>query len=232
MQNWVMPEIGAQKVVYEATREGVSSAELPKLLGNQSKEGQENTQTHKGRLRVTEVELQNLLEEARQQGFEEGRANGEQQGYQDAAAKGAEKAEDALVSALSSIESLEAQLPAVVNVHNQREQQLILKLLEKLVASVTQAELQIGRANLEGIVTQAINCLADADQVIAVRVAPADYESLSALKRENNWSYLADESLKPGDCIVEARRSMLDHSVEHRIDEALSALRSQFEAAD
>ncbi|MFK8020151.1 MAG: FliH/SctL family protein [Pseudomonadales bacterium] len=229
MKSWTLPEIGDEKVVYVAKQEGVAAAQLPSFVSEPTSE--KTNEPHKGRLRVTESDLEELLSAARAEGFEQGRCEGEKKGYEDAAKKGAESASKALESAMGVISQIEASLPSTMNVHNQQERQLILQLIEKLLRSITQTELHIGQANMEAIIEQAVGCLADADQVIEVRVAQLDYDSLESYQSSQNWRLVADPTLKAGDCIIEARRALLDHTVEHRIDEAVAALKTQLEPA-
>lgn len=229
LQSWQPPELGDEQVVYLTKQEGTDTAQFPALVETDSDE--QSTLSYPNRQRVTVDELEQLLQDARddayQQGFEQGRQDGEQQGRDEALQIASEQANQQLTAALNVVQQVEQQWPQALNLHNQAERALMLQLLEKLVTSVTMAELRLGANNLEAVIDKALASLSDQDQVIEVRVCALDLETLEPFAAEHSWKLVADPNLQSGDCIVESRRALLDYSVQQRIDEAIAALHSQ-----
>lgn len=229
MKNWSPPELGDAKIAFVGTQSGTSTATFPAL--NSSKQESPAKEQSEGRKRVTVDELDALLTEAKQQAYNEGLQQGieagERQGREEAMRVGQQLAEQQLTSALAAIAELEENLPQALNVHNKEERRLMLQVIEKLVCSVTRAELAMGVCNLESILEQALASLSDHDQVLEVRVCDTDYATLEQYQSNGQWRLVSDASLVSGDCIVESRRALLDHTVQHRIDEALAALQTQ-----
>lgn len=229
MKNWSPPELGVDKIAFVGTQAGTSTAQFPAL--NAVAEESTAKQQSAGRKRVTVEELETLLSEAKQQAYQEGLQQGieagEQQGREEALRLGLQQSEQRLTSALSALAALESSLPKALNLHNQEERRLMLQLIEKMVCSVTRSELKMGSGNLESVIEQALSSLSDNDQVLEVRVCENDYSTLGKCKNDAQWRLVSDATLQDGDCIVESRRALLDHTVQHRIDEALAALQSQ-----
>ncbi len=233
MEHWSPPELGEDKIAFVGTQTGTATATFPPL--NQGKEASAAKEQSEGRKRVTVDELDALLAQAKEQayndGLQQGIEAGERQGREEALRAGQQQAEQQLTSALSTIAKLEDKLPRALNVHNQQERRLMLQLIEKMVCSVTRAELGMGISNLEAVIEQALASLSDHDQVLEVRVCESDYNTLSQYHGEGQWRLVSDASLETGDCIVESRRALLDHTVQHRIDESLAALQTQLGTA-
>lgn len=229
MENWSPPELGDDKIAFVGTQSGTATATFPAL--NSSKQESPPKEQSEGRKRVTVDELDALLTEARQQAYDQGLQQGieagERQGREEALRVGQQMAEQQLTSALTAVAALEENLPQALNVHNKEERRLMLQVIEKLVCSVTRAELSMGGSNLESILEQALASLSDHDQVLEVRVCESDYATLEQYQNNGQWRLVSDASLVTGDCIVESRRALLDHTVQHRIDEALAALQTQ-----
>lgn len=229
MENWNPPELGDEKIAFVGTQTGTATATFP-ALNSKSKDSAVK-EPPEGRRRVTVEELDTLLTEAREQAYKEGMQQGveagERQGREEALRVGRQLAEQQLTSALAAIAALEENLPRALNMHNQEERRLMLQLIEKMVCSVTRAELGMGSNNLESVLEQALASLSDHDQVLEVRVCEHDYASLEQFHSDGQWRLVCDASLETGDCVVESRRALLDHTVQHRIDEALAALQAQ-----
>ncbi|MFK7733966.1 MAG: FliH/SctL family protein [Pseudomonadales bacterium] len=229
MENWSPPELGDDKIAFVGTQSGTATATFPPL--NSANKDSPAKEQSEGRKRVTVNELDALLLEAKEQaykdGLQQGIEAGERQGREEALRVGQQLAAEQLTSALSAISKLEENLPTALNVHNKEERRLMLQLIEKMVCSVTRAELRMGANNLESIMEQALSTLSDHDQVIEVRVCESDYQTLEQYQSDGQWRLVSDACLETGDCIVESRRALLDHTVQHRIDEALAALQTQ-----
>ncbi len=229
ISNWQLPELSGDPVVYITREEGTNTAQFPEL--GKCADSHDTDSNYPNRRRVTAVELEALLVEAREQGyregFEKGLEDGGRQGREQAMELGRQEADTRLDAALQVVDQLEQQLPAALNLHNQAERQFLLQILEKLVRTVTLQELAMQGADMEAVVDQALSCLSEQDQVLEVRVSEQDFITLGSLQSGRNWKLLADPTLQTGDCIVESRRALLDYSVEQRLDEAMSALRSQ-----
>ncbi len=232
MENWTPPELGNDKIAFVGTQTGTSTAQFPAL--NAQAQKSVSTEQSGGRKKVTVEELETLICEAKEQaykeGLQQGKEAGERQGREEALRLGQQEAEQRLGSALSVVARLEENLPTALNLHNQQERRLMLQLIEKMVCSVTRAELSMGSRNLESIIEQALTSLSDHDQVLEVRVCESDCATLQGFKNDGQWRLVSDTTLQTGDCIVESRRALLDHTVQHRIDEALAALQSQLGA--
>ncbi len=183
--------------------------------------------------KMTELEdsRAGLFEEARSSGYEEGRAQGLAEGRESGRAEAAREFQDkveGLVAILEKMESIydglwQANGPMMIELAIEGAQQILNKELGErrdLAARAFEA---------------AIDYLSQAHQV-DLMVNPREVAALEEARAEQRQRLGAlvsvrikpDESLRPGDLIVEADVGRLDATIKHRSAQVLDALREAF----
>ena len=127
---------------------------------------------------------------------------------------------------------MEQQLPDALNTHNQEERDLIILLVDKVARAVIQDELRDDAANISRILDQALHSLDNNDKALRVHTSKQDSELLTDYQQGKDWQLVVDDGLQNGDCLIETKNAMLDFSVEHRIDEALSTMKKRLREPD
>ena len=76
---------------------------------------------------------------------------------------------------------------------------------------------------------QNINLLSMGAQNIRIHLNPQDFEQVKQLRErhEESWRLFEDETLAPGGCRIETEHSLIDASVETRLEQALKQLFEQ-----
>ena len=181
---------------------------------------------------VPEDEHLALLQQAREQAHAQGLAEGRAQGTAEAtqawqqrlddyvAGTGRETAErlDALVRALdSSLGALQ-----------QRMAKELLQLACDIARQVVRRELASDPQALLPVVREALDMMSAESKPATVRLNPQDWERLQeplkAAHPQPKIEWLADASVKPGDCLVESAGAQVDGSLERRWQRAVAAL--------
>lgn len=184
-QRWELPEVGTMSVA--------TASESP--------------------AQPTVCELEALEEQAREEGYAAGQAEG--------LAASKQQLDEQLTrlaalyeAAARPLESLDAQT------------ELELAQLATLIASrVVGRELQLTPALIVQTVREAAAALPAATRELRVHVHPDDLVLLRELgAAEEHWQLLADPTLARGDCRLESERSRLDARVETRLAAVIDAV--------
>ncbi|MEP7186505.1 MAG: FliH/SctL family protein [Rhodanobacter sp.] len=158
-------------------------------------------------------ELEALEEQAREEGYAAGQAEGL------AAAK--QQLDEQLVrlaalyeAAARPLESLDAQT-----------EQELARLATLIASRVVGRELQLAPALIVQTVREAAAALPAATRELRVHLHPDDLVLLRELgAAEEHWQLLADPTLARGDCRMESERSRLDARVETRLAAVIDAV--------
>jgi len=154
--------------------------------------------------------------------------------FSEGIAQGRKDAEQELINALQLVQQYATILIAErAEVSSKFESQLV-SLATQMAAKILTAELTVKPELLSGIVRNALGMLGDAKQV-TVRVNPQDLRMLQqqaedfrkALSSSATLEWRADETLPPGDCMVDSELGTLDA----RIATQLESLKQQIESS-
>lgn len=176
----------------------------------------------------SEAELQQQLELARQEAYQQGLAQGEQQAAQAWQARmsdyqnnlGRETAQhlnEVLHAARESVNGLQQQMAPD-----------LLQLAIDIARQVVRQELRCNPQALQPVVSEALDMLGAETKPALVRLNPEDFQHLEAHLRaalpNPKVEWLADPSVAAGGCLVESQGAQIDGSLERRWQRAVAAL--------
>lgn len=193
---------------------------------------------------LSEHDVQALVEQTRQEahadaykeGFDAGRQDGldegQKQGREAASTEWQQKMElfqsqqgKQIAERLHSI--LQRAQKEVGEMHHALADDL-LKLASDIARQVVRQELRCNPQALLPVVREALDMLGGESKPALVRLNPSDFEQLGAQLKaahpQPKIEWLADASVKMGDCLVESAGAQLDGSLERRWQRAVAAL--------
>lgn len=189
---------------------------------------------------LREDEVQALLEQARQEahaaGYQEGVQTGHDQGLEEGKQQtGAEwqhRFDDYQAQqGRQAAEQLQGVLQAAQQgVHGiqQRMAPDVLQLACDIARQVVRQELRSNPQALLPVVREALDMMSAESKPATVRLNPQDWERLQeplkAAHPQPKIEWLADASVKVGDCLVESAGAQVDGSLERRWQRAVAAL--------
>lgn len=188
---------------------------------------------------VEEIELQNevrrvedlameklkeIQENAYKEGFSLGFEDGRKRAF-DENSKVIAQSISELNSLLKTIENMKKEILS----HNEAH---IMQLLFHMASKLAQAHLEYDHEPLINIIKQAIE-LAQGDENVTVYVSKSQLEFLESVQQQQNAEMdalnkvklIANDSIKPGGCIVETNYGEVDSQVETRVEQLLVSLK-------
>lgn len=177
---------------------------------------------------ISEEELQHLLEQARQEAYQQGLEAGQQQTgqewqqrmqeYQDNQGKeAAQRLAQVVEQAHNGIQGLQQQVAPD-----------LMQLACDIARQVVRQELRTNPQALMPVLREALDMLGAETKPATVRIHPDDWQQLEPHVRaalpNPRVQWLADASVQPGDCMVESQGAQVDGSLEKRWQRAVAAL--------
>lgn len=158
-------------------------------------------------------ELAALEQQAREEGYAAGRA------------EGLAAAQQQLRERMAQLDALyDAAARPLLALDEQTGQELV-RLATIVASRVTTRELQLSPDLIARAVREAAAALPAATRELRVHVHPQDLALLQELgAAESHWQLLADPALARGDCQLESERSRLDARVETRLAAIVDAV--------
>ena len=162
---------------------------------------------------VTVASIRSTLESARQKGYDEGFERGH--------AEGVAKAQ----AITADIEQL---LTAMVEPFAKQEETLFREqclVIARIATAVIERELQLEPATIEQAVSSALEVVKNEPQPLEIEVNASDLERLETvapdLLRGKSWRVETDHDLMPGGCRIRVGDSIIDASIEARLQAAI-----------
>ncbi|WP_064791815.1 flagellar assembly protein FliH [Shewanella woodyi] len=198
---------------------------LPPTLGQieEIRQEAENEGFAQGKEEGHQAGLETGRLEGLKQGHDEGFEQGKEQGYQE----GAEKALELIKRFEGLLEQFEKPLELL---DNEIEQELV-SLTLKLSRAVIGHEIKTHPEHILSALRQGVDSLPLKEQGVVIRLHPEDHELIGSLYsanqlEKNRWDLESDPSLTPGDCIILSQRSSVDMRLESRMSTVLQELES------
>ncbi|MEC4726509.1 flagellar assembly protein FliH [Shewanella sp. D64] len=165
------------------------------------------------------------LEAGRLEGLEQGHGEGFEQGKEQGYQEGLEKALEMLKRFEGLIEQFEKPLELL---DNEIEQELV-SLTLKLSRAVIGHEIKTHPEHILAALRQGVDSLPLKEQGVVIRLHPDDHQLTQELYtanqlEKNRWQLEVDPSLSPGDCIILSQRSNIDMRLESRMSAVLQEL--------
>ena len=169
------------------------------------------------------------LEAIRQDAYNEGFSTGEKDGFHAGQLKAKQEADVVLSGKVAVLEQLMTQLFAPIAEQDQQLERALVQLVSQMSREVIRRELLADSSQLTQVLREALKLLPMGAGNVRIHINPQDFELVKALRErhEENWRILEDEQLQSGGCRVESEHSLIDASIETRLDLALKQLFEQ-----
>lgn len=176
----------------------------------------------------SEAELQQQLELARQEAYQQGLAQGEQQAAQEWQARMADYQNNLGRDAAQRLNAVLHDAETSVQGLQQQMAPDLLQLAIDIARQVVRQELRCNPQALQPVVSEALDMLGAETKPALVRLNPEDFKNLESHLRASlpnpKVEWLADPSVAAGGCLVESQGAQIDGSVERRWQRAVAAL--------
>ena len=169
------------------------------------------------------------LEAIRQDAYNEGFSTGEKDGFHAGQLKAKQEADVVLQGKVAVLEQLMTQLFEPIAEQDQALERALVQLVSQMSREVIRRELLADSSQLTQVLREALKLLPMGAGNVRIHINPQDFELVKALRErhEESWRILEDEQLQPGSCRVESEHSLIDASIETRLDLALKQLFEQ-----
>ncbi|WP_373187750.1 flagellar assembly protein FliH [Halopseudomonas sp.] len=166
------------------------------------------------------------LEQIREEAYNEGFATGEKDGFHSGQLKGQQEAKVKVDARLAELEALMTQLMEPMQDQDDQIEDMLLKLVETMVRQVVQRELQTDSSQITRVLRGAMKALPMGAENIRIYLNPVDFDAAKALRErhEEKWRLLEDDQLLPGGCRLETEHSQLDATMETRLQQITEQL--------
>ncbi len=226
-QRWSIPEMeGRGNIIPSAEKE--KRAQLA-AQQKQSRERIEDVDSAEVDLQpITAEKLQEITEAAEKDGYEHGRQQGYNDGYEEGRRQGAEDMREQLRQQQQRLEAVADALLTPLAPQDDAIEHALLDMVATLTRSLVKRELLADSGHILTLVQEAIAALPIGAKNLTVHLNPDDLALVEAFaeERQKDWRFIGDPQLLPGGCRVETRESLVDFSVEQR----LQSLLTQFES--
>ncbi len=210
--SWQMPEINNGKVV-EVVHSGDNQPNAATVqnvsVGSQKREP------------MTVEELENISRQAQQEGYQTGHEKGLKEGKEKGYQEGYAKSDREINQRVAQLQNLIAQLMLPINEQDEQIEQVMLALVKSTTQVMIQRELEESRVTLmRRIINDAIAVLPMGSKSIQVYLSPDDFAAIEGDGGDHSseWQLQVDETLQAGDCRVETAQSLVDYTMNDRLD--------------
>ena len=175
--------------------------------------------------------LQKGLAEGRQQGRPEGIEQGREQGMREGYDQGINDAKAEMDNLRFTFATLLTQLDDQQAQQQTELDQALVSLVMRLCKNLVLRELSISPELIQAIVRKAIAALPNPSERIVIEVNPQHVELISELaeQHESNWQIKSNENLSEGGCMLRTTNSLVDYTLEHRFKQQVDAILTESE---
>lgn len=226
VDSWSLPSIDDDaNIVPSAERED-------QLKGRHRRESIEEVS---GRVKVkplTAEELKQITDEAEKEGFQQGYETGLNKGLKDGMERGEKQGESkayeekkaALEEETTRLCTIADALFAPMQEQDEAIENTLVDVIIQLTRHLIAEELTSDPQKCQVVVHQAVAALPVGAKNICVYLHPEDVRALQSLSNtQHEWRLVEDETLDRGSCRVETAESLVNFSLEKRINEFLQA---------
>lgn len=241
LESWPIPDVKDERRNLSG-RSNAMGTSLEQMYAKKQAVQEENPEEEFTPLSIQEIE------QIRQEAFDEGHAEGREAGYQvgfdegklEGAQKGYEEGieqgkQEGLELAKPEIESHINQLTKLLDeiatpfeqVTEGVEKEVVL-LASELAKAVVHCELSVNKNAIFNAVKVATDALKKQHHQLEIQLNPSDYELLvNAIPQtqlsERNWKLVVEPSISEGGLLINSDNSSIDYSIELRLKEVLES---------
>lgn len=172
------------------------------------------------------------LEAISQEAFQEGYSAGEAEGYAAGQARAEAEYQQRLADMQQRLELIMQQLLAPIAEQDQAIEQALLNTVKQVSEAVIRRELTIDSRQIAHVLREALKALPMGAEHVRIYLHPQDMDTIKALRarHDEQWKLLEDDALLPGGCRIEAGHSLIDASVDRRLEQIMQQLDQQAQA--
>jgi len=238
-KNWLLPDVSTKKTIPSAEREALDREKNKKPSLNRSStissENESIEIIEELVAPMTADELQKISESAEKEGFNSGFQEGLKKGVSEGKEKGAKEGYDeGILKSKKIITAQCEQLQHVIDAllipleTEQNELQfIILNMVTELAKAVVLRELKQDSSHITNLVDEALNAIPIGADKFSLYLSSQDltivekHLSYLAVGNEKNIFVHVDESLIPGGCRLETKQTVVDYTVEQRLQKII-----------
>lgn len=176
---------------------------------------------------ITAEQMSQIVQAAEQEGFAQGFEQAQQQGYQEGYRQGQERgAEDVrqqLLVEQQTFADLVHAFKEPVQQQDAKLEALLLNIVERIARAVVARDLTVAPADIMPLIRQSIAALPTPGDAVTVHLNPADHDCVKryAEQYDHHWTLQASPEISAGGVRVSTPDSVVDDTVERRLDEAI-----------
>jgi len=220
VERWTPPDVGVEAPVVQAL------ARKPKAPLEEVDVSVLEEEIFAEKLTLSQWE--EICEEARrtghEEGLKEGREQGQREGYEQGLAQGLEAGQAEIQSRLQQLDNLIEQLQQPIERQREVLEATLIRLVVTLAEAAVKAELSQRVELLAQSVNEALDQLPGAGKELVVRVHPDQLKPLEPLLEDVPLRLRADDGLTAGSCVVESGSCRVDYRVEERFAQVAEQL--------
>lgn len=238
-KNWLLPDV--------SSKESIPSAEKEAL--DKSKDAISNNKNHSAKpspnesietveelvAPMTADELQKISTEAEKEGFDcgfkegmqKGLDQGKQQGLKEGYEEGMMKAKETISLQCEQLQHVIDALLIPLETEQQQLQVMILNMVTELAKAVVLRELKQDSSHITQLVDEALSAMPVGADKFLLYLSEQDKQHVEKYienvnrGHEKNIVLHVDENLLPGGCRLETKKTVVDYSVEQRLQKVL-----------
>ncbi len=179
---------------------------------------------------MTAEQLQAITDAAEKDGYAQGHkkglAAGKEEGYRAGQQQGLQETKASLTKQQQRFEQMADNLFEPLAAQDDALEQSLLATVVSLAGSIVKRELFADSSHILSLVQEAIAALPVGEGHISVALNPEDMEIVEQYIAEQphstkKWALVPNASVMPGGCLVESDTSLVDYTVEKRLEQVL-----------
>ncbi|AJQ96335.1 FliH/SctL family protein [Gynuella sunshinyii] len=170
--------------------------------------------------------LQKGLQEGREQGLPEGVEQGIERGRKLGHEQGLKDAQAEMDQLRMTFAILLTQLDEQLQSERTELDQALVSLVMRLTKNLVLRELSMSPELIQAIVAKAVSALPNPSERIVIEVNPQHVELVNELaeQHESDWVVKSNEQLAEGGCTLRTTNSLVDYTLEHRFKQQIEAI--------
>jgi flagellar assembly protein FliH len=221
VRQWQPPDMAEDQ---ELRRQGLSEAEAELETGESAAEIDAQDPSTASLPGITAAELDELQRQAHQEGFEQGRREGQEFGHGEAV----EESRQAMRIRIEQFDRLLAGLDRPFEQLDDQVESEIVTLVISMVRQLMRREVKSDPRHIVGVVREALAVLPVNARHVRVMLNPEDAELIrevySLSDAEQKWQVVEDPVIQRGGCKVLTETSQIDATLESRLNALIAPL--------
>lgn len=218
VESWLLPELGDDAVV-QAKRRSAGFSSRPESQGGSARRS--------AAAPLTRSRVDAMAREAREQAFDDGRAEGYQKGYAEGEARARDLGSQQAATTLQALQQLLDSVTVQVSTEQDALAAALVEVVRKIAAAACYRAFDSDESStIALVVEQAVAALPLGEKHVCLHLNPADIDLLKRQKGflKTEWQLVADEALVRGDVRVSSEFSAVDATTSKRLDDIIAAV--------